>query len=42
MKSKEDLEKVKKALEKRLKAITDKLEKLDKPNPVGFRYKGKC
>ena len=42
MKSKEELEKEKRALEKRLKLISDKLEKLNKPNPIGFRYKAKC
>jgi len=41
MKSKGDLEKEKRALEKRLKVIADKLEKLQKPAPVGFMYKGK-
>jgi len=39
--TKEQLEKQKIQLEKKIESVVKKLEKLNKPNPIGFSYKNR-
>lgn len=41
MKTKEQLEQEKKQLEKKINLIVAKIEKLNKPTPIGFNYKNR-
>lgn len=41
MKTKDELERERRKLEAKLNKIVSKIKEFDKPNPIGFSYKGK-